>query len=313
MKTDRHKSLGSCLKRAMPFLSAVMLIVLSLTGCEEFSEWEVRVSNGRPIQEATPRPGMGTGPSLADYFNEGIEEAKENGLYHETDYSDIRPGNGIGNPGANGSGQLMYDSPELSGYLSHLEYDGEPYVTVNDGVPYFTAEELAMTDAFEYYSELDDLGRVQYAFALLDESLMPEDGEERGDISSVKPTGWVQAKYDFINNGGWLYNRCHLIAWSLAGENANKNNLMTGTRYFNVSGMLPFEMEVLGYLDSNPGSHVLYRATPVFDGDELLARGLLLEAYSTDDGGEVCTCVYIFNVQPEVIIDYATGGSHAAE
>ena len=204
----------------------------------------------------------------------------------------------------------MFD--DIMEYLTELEYEGDPYVYINDDIPYFTDKDLKLTYAFEEYSNLDDLGRTGQAFASLNESLMPK-GEERGDISSVKPTGWVQNKYDSISDGGWLYNRCHLIAWSLAGENDNKLNLMTGTRYFNVEGMLPFEMQALEYIGENPDNHLLYRATPVYDDDDLLAKGLLLEAYSIEDEGELQFCVFLFNVQPGISIDYSTGDNFMVE
>lgn len=143
----------------------------------------------------------------------------------------------------------------------------------------------------------------------MNKSLIPPYKEEREDISSIKPTGWVQEKYDSIGNGGWLYNRCHLIAWSLAGENDNERNLMTGTRYFNVEGMLPFETQVLDYIDDNPENHILYRATPIYEDEGLLAKGLLLEAYSIEDDGKLSFCVYLFNVQPGIDIDYQTGNN----
>lgn len=214
--------------------------------------------------------------------------------------------------GAIPAGNAPYEGSCSLEYLADLEYGGRPYTVINDNVPYFTNEDLILTDAFESYSSLDVLGRAQQAFASLDESLMPAEGEERGDISSIKPAGWQQAEYGFIG-GGWLYNRCHLIAWALAGENDNEKNLMTGTRYFNVEGMLPFEMQVLEYVDKNPDNHVLYRATPVYDGDGLLAKGLLLEAHSIEDGGELEFCAFLYNVQPGVAIDYRTGKNRAAE
>ena len=143
---------------------------------------------------------------------------------------------------------------------------------------------------------------------------MPQDDEERGDISSVYPTGWEQAKYDSIDNGGWLYNRCHLIAYCLAAENANEKNLITGTRYLNIEGMWELEETVKYYLEENPDNHVLYRVTPMFEGDNLLASGVLIEAYSLEDEGDgVCFCCYCYNVQPGVEINYATGESVATE
>ena len=197
------------------------------------------------------------------------------------------------------------------------DYDESPYVAINaddahaDGVPSFTEEELerAQEGTFEDYSELDSLGRCGAALACVGEETMPT--EERGDISDVYPTGWNQEEYDFVD-GGVLYNRCHLVAFSLAGENDNELNLITGTRYLNVEGMLPFEEQILDYIEET-GNHVLYRVTPIFEEDELLARGVHLEAWSVEDDGEgVCFNVYCYNVQPGVSIDYATGENEAA-
>lgn len=188
------------------------------------------------------------------------------------------------------------------------EYSGEPYTVINDNVPYFTADDLT-AESFETYSDLDDLGRCGVAYACIGQDIMPQ--EKRGDISSVKPTGWVQNKYDFVD-GKSLYNRCHLIGFQLAGENANPLNLITGTRYLNVTGMLPFENMVADYVKETNG-HVLYRVTPIFDDDELVCRGVLMEAESVEDTGDsVEYNVYIYNVQPGVKIDYATGDNWAA-
>lgn len=188
------------------------------------------------------------------------------------------------------------------------EYSGKAYCEVNDNVPYFSDDEL-VTEAFENYSELDSLGRCGVAYANICKELMPT--KERGEIGMVKPSGWHTVKYSDRIDGNYLYNRCHLIAYQLAGENANEKNLITGTRYLNVTGMLPFENEVADYVEST-GNHVLYRVTPVFDGDNLVASGVLMEAESVDDkGAGVCFNVYVYNVQPGVVIDYATGDSEA--
>ena len=188
------------------------------------------------------------------------------------------------------------------------EFSDSPYVTINDNVPYFTEDELT-TDAFETYSELDDLGRCGVAYANVCQELMPT--EDRGEIGQVKPTGWHTVKYDFVS-GKYLYNRCHLLGYQLTGENANEQNLITGTRYLNVEGMLPFENMVADYVQETD-NHVLYRVTPIFEGDELVARGVLMEALSVEDDGEgICFNVYCYNNQPGVIIDYATGESQAA-
>ena len=186
-------------------------------------------------------------------------------------------------------------------------YSGTPYTEVNGNQPYFTEEELT-TQSFETYSELDSLGRCGVAYANVGQDLMPT--EPRGEIGAVKPTGWHLVKYDNVD-GKYLYNRCHLIAYMLAAENANPQNLITGTRYLNVHGMLPFETKVCDYV-KNTGNHVLYRVTPIFDGDNLLADGVLMEAYSVEDAGEgISFCVFAYNVQPGIGIDYATGDNWA--
>ncbi len=188
------------------------------------------------------------------------------------------------------------------------EYSGEPYVAVNDNVPQFLETDLS-TDSYEYYSDLDSLGRCGVVYACIGTDLMPT--EERGSIGSVKPTGWHTVKYDVVD-GNYLYNRCHLIGYQLSGENANTKNLITGTRYLNVDGMLPFENMVADYVLETE-NHVMYRVTPIFDGDNLLASGVQIEAESVEDNGEgILFNVYCYNVQPGVEIDYATGDSQLA-
>ena len=189
------------------------------------------------------------------------------------------------------------------------DYSGSPYVAINDNQPSFTEEDYT-TEAFEEYSELDSLGRCGVTYACVGVEIMPT--EKRGDIGMVKPTGWVTAKYDFVD-GKYLYNRCHLIGFQLTGENANTSNLITGTRYMNTQGMLPFENMIADYVKETE-NHVLYRVTPIFDGDNLVASGVQMEARSVEDDGEgVCFNVYCYNVQPGVEIDYATGKSRLDE
>ena len=188
-------------------------------------------------------------------------------------------------------------------------YAGDPYVTINDNVPQFLETDLA-TSSYEYYSDLDDLGRCGVVYACIGTDLMPT--EERGNIGSVKPSGWHTVKYDIVD-GKYLYNRCHLIGYQLSGENANVNNLITGTRYLNAEGMLPFENMVADYVKET-GNHVLYRVAPVFEGNNLVASGVQIEAQSVEDQGEgILFNVYCYNVQPGVTIDYATGDSALAE
>ncbi len=186
-------------------------------------------------------------------------------------------------------------------------YSGSPYVYINDNVPNFISAELT-TKGYEKYGTRDSLGRVTTAVASLGKETMPSADEERGSISSIKPTGWMQKEYDNVN-GKYLYNRCHLIGWQLSAENANRDNLITGTKYFNVNGMLPFENIVADYIDET-GNHVAYRVTPIFDGDNLLCNGVQIEAYSVEDRGDgIEFNVFVYNVQPDIEIDYATGNS----
>ena len=204
-----------------------------------------------------------------------------------------------GNSGAAASVSAQTD-------MASFAYDGKPYVVINDNDPDFTDADMTTT-SFESYGELDGLGRCTTAFANIGKDLMP--AEKRGSIGEVKPTGWQTAKYDNVD-GKYLYNRCHLIGYQLTGENANAKNLITGTRYLNVDGMLPFENMVADYIKET-GNHVLYRVTPVFSGDNLVASGVHIEAESVEDNGDgVLFNVYCFNAQPGIAIDYATGDSH---
>ena len=188
--------------------------------------------------------------------------------------------------------------------LSNIpEYTNKIYIEINNNIPYFEGSEHT-TKAFENYSQLDNLKRCGVAYANICKEIMPT--EKRGDISNVKPTGWKQAKYD----GKFLYNRCHLIGYQLAGENANELNLITGTNYFNVEGMLPFENKVAEYIEKNNNNHVLYRVTPDFKGDNKVASGVEMEAYSVEDNGRgISFNVYVYNVQPGITINYQTGES----
>lgn len=187
---------------------------------------------------------------------------------------------------------------------------GEPYVILNDNMPCFTADDLSLSP-FKYFSELDDLGRCGPAYANICRELIPD--EPRGEIGMIQPSGWHTARYDDLIEDRYLYNRCHLIGYQLSGENANPLNLITGTRYMNTEGMLGFENEVSDFVQKT-GYHVLYRSTPVFDGSDLVASGVHLEAYSVEDLGQgVCFNVFVYNVQPGIEIDYATGESRRAD
>lgn len=189
------------------------------------------------------------------------------------------------------------------------EYSGEPYTAVNDNVPFFDRTDLP-TESFEYYSDLDELGRCRTACANVGTDIMPV--KEREGIGQVKPSGWHTVKYENVD-GNYLYNRCHLIGYQLSAENANEKNLITGTRYLNVSGMLPFENMVADYVKETE-NHVLYRVTPVFENDDLVARGVLMEGWSVEDDGDgICFNVFAYNVQPDILIDYASGESRQGE
>lgn len=189
-------------------------------------------------------------------------------------------------------------------------YSGKPYVIVNDNKPFFADSDLT-ADSYEYYSPLDSLGRCGVVCACIGKDLMPT--EERGLIGQVRPSGWHTVKYNGLVDGNYLYNRCHLIGYQLTGENSNERNLITGTRYLNVQGMLPFENMTAWYI-RDTGKHVLYRVTPLYDGENLVASGVLMEAKSVEDDGEgILFNVFCYNVQPGIVIDYATGDSHLAE
>ena len=203
-------------------------------------------------------------------------------------------------------GSTEVQSTAVADDMASLVYQGEPYVVINDNNPDFIEADMT-TASFESYGELDGLGRCTTAYANIGKDLMPT--EKRGSIGEVKPTGWQTAKYDNVD-GKYLYNRCHLIGYQLTGENANAKNLITGTRYLNVDGMLPFENMVADYIKET-NNHVLYRVTPVFSGDNLVASGVHMEAESVEDNGDgILFNVYCFNAQPGIAIDYATGDSH---
>lgn len=209
------------------------------------------------------------------------------------------------------------DTPAPSSHITSSQllseevpaYTGQPSVEVDDDKPSFSDEELSYArenEGFESFSELDDLGRCGSVTVCVGPETMPQEGEERGSIGMIKPSGWQTSKYNFVD-GSYLYNRCHLVGWQLSGENANERNLVTGTRSMNVEGMLSYEDEVASYVDQT-GNHVLYRATPIFEGDELVCRGVQIEAYSLeDDGAGISFNVFCYNVEPGVGIDYATG------
>lgn len=210
------------------------------------------------------------------------------------------------------SGNINYttsNSNVISTTIENIpEYTGTPYVEINNNIPSFDESDY-VSKPFETYSNLDSLGRCGIAYANICKEVMPSKTDQRESISRIKPSGWQTAVYDIVD-GKYLYNRCHLIGYQLAGENANEKNLITGTRYMNVDGMLLFENKVADYMEKYQNNHVLYRVTPIFENENLVASGVQIEAYSIEDNGSgVCFNVYVYNVQPGITIDYSTGNS----
>lgn len=276
-------------RRGMLWLLCLCLSLLTAGGCLEA---ETSDAENAPVSE------------------EAGEESSENTVL--TSYEE-EESVGEDSPSESGSeeerytGTVLSDDAEVCETIEDVpDYSGTPYVVIHANQPEFTEEELLSEESYESYSELDELGRCGSAMACIGQDLMPE--EERGSIGQIKPSGWHTVKYDCVD-GLYLYNRCHLIAYMLSGENANEENLITGTRYLNTEGMLPFEELVAEYVEET-GYHVLYRVTPIFEGENLVASGVQMEAESIEDGGEgICFNVYVYNVQPYVEIDYATGDS----
>ena len=233
--------------------------------------------------------------SEAAGLTEAIDEGSESNKQEETTSPSSKPS-------SVGSGSATPVKPASVG-----AYAGTAYVVINNNQPNFSETELTTT-GYEKYSDLDSLGRCGVALASCGRDTMPGANETRGRIRSIKPSGWIQAKYNGIS-GGYLWNRCHLIGWQLSAETANRKNLITGTRYMNIEGMLPFENMVADYIKET-NHHVAYRVTPIFEGNNLVCSGVQIEAYSVEDNGEgICFNVYCYNVQPGITIDYATGNS----
>ena len=270
-------------------LCAVMINVLF--GCT-FSDGE---DSGRAIEEVEERTKETTTESTTERkITESITESttEERTTGSTTEKTD-------------------YENSAISSASDIPEYSGDAYVVLNNNIPSFTDEEKKRTDAFEEYSSLDSKGRCGVAFANICKELMPT--EKRGEIGGIRPSGWHTIKYPDLIEDNYLYNRSHLIAYSLAGENANEKNLITGTRYLNQETMQIFELKVLDYVRAHD-VHVLYRVTPVFEGDNLLAKGVQMEAWSVEDGGkDICFNVFCYNIQPGIDIDYATGDSKPSE
>ncbi len=266
--------------RILATLAVLFVIVFSFAGC---MDWSVFLESWESSQSSLDESGS-------------VTETTENSFVSETSVTTERTTATPQTRPVSVEGFSLDDVPKWS---------GKPYVEVHGNQPYFSKEEMT-TESFEYYSLLDSLERCGYAYACLGRDLMPN--EPRGNIGMIKPSGWHTVKYEFID-GKYLYNRCHLIAFALAGENANRQNLITGTRTMNTKGMLPFEDMVRDYI-METDNHVLYRVTPIFESDNLLASGVLMEGYSVEDEGDgVCFAVYCYNEEPQVQIDHLTGDS----
>ena len=264
-------------KRAILLISVLLAICLLFSGCV------IDSSNPQGTEPSQITSSTSTPDSLENNESSNISTSSDNKDNTSQTQSDSKP--------------VSLDSIPA--------YSGKAYVNINNGNPGFSKTELT-TKSYEYYSPLDKLGRCGVVHASVGRDIMPT--EERGSIGMVKPTGWHTVKYDCVD-GKYLYNRCHLIGFQLTGENANEENLITGTRYMNVTGMLPFENMVADYVKET-GNHVMYRVTPLFKGNNLLAHGVQMEAYSVEDDGDgICFNVFVYNVQPEITIDYATGES----
>lgn len=274
------------MKQGLKFLAAVLSLILFMTGCsmDESVSSLAESSSSVSIEVSTPTPAPTESPT---------PEPTATPIPTPTPTSSPTPA----------------PTPVAVDVASIPAYSGSAYTEVNSNIPYFSEDDYTTT-SFETYSDLDSLGRCVLAYACIGEDIMPT--EKRGEIGQVKPSGWQTVRYDGLVDGNYLYNRCHLIGYQLSGENANEQNLITGTRYLNIEGMLPFENMVADYVKETK-NHVLYRVTPIFDGDNLLASGVLMEGYSVEDeGAGVSFCVYAYNVQPGVTINYANGESELA-
>lgn len=275
------------IKIFLKYMIACLLIALSLAGC----------ATGQNTANDTTAVVIETQVDTQNVDVQDVVDAENTVATDNTD-SDAQSGKGL---------QRTIQSDESVTLADIPDYDGIPYIRLQNNIPDFTEEEKMSTEAFERYSDLDSLGRCGQAYANICLELQPT--EPRGEIGNVRPSGWHTVKYNAVIDGNYLYNRCHLIAYCLAGENANEKNLITGTRYLNIEGMLPFEQKVDAYVKET-GNHVLYRVTPVFDGDNLVAFGVEMEGWSVeDDGAGICFHVYCYNVQPGIEIDYADGAS----
>ncbi|MGN0526463.1 MAG: DNA/RNA non-specific endonuclease [Acutalibacteraceae bacterium] len=287
------------MKRVHSVLLAVALLLSVLfSGCANEAEINGTTQGAGQLTELSAE-ASGNSSEDAGNFADGNEEGNtsERDTASSKEKSDSEK-----------SDTLKTDSTGQSFKLSDVgDYSGSPFAAVNSNNPYFTNAEIT-SKAYESYSSLDSLGRCGTATACLGKETMPGANEKRGSISNIKPSGWKQAKYDCVS-GKYLYNRSHLIGWQLSAENDNVKNLITGTKYFNVNGMLPFENMVADYIKET-NNHVMYRVTPIYKGSNLVCNGVLIEAYSVEDYGDgISFCVFCYNVQPGVDINYADGSS----
>lgn len=267
---------------------------------------------GSPMSETPDNPDSG-GTSYSENLNDtsGTSSTPDNNTTRSTsstdDTSSVTTEDNATSSTASKPSSIGGGTAKPVDLSSIPAYSGTAYVTINNNKPSFSSAELT-TKGYEKYSPLDNLNRCGVAIASCGKEIMPGANEERGSISSIKPSGWNQAKYEGIS-GGWLWNRCHLIGWQLSAENANRENLITGTRYMNINGMLPFENMVADYIRET-GNHVAYRITPIYKGNNLVCSGVQMEAYSIEDNGDgIEFNVYCYNVQPGINIDYADGSS----
>lgn len=271
---------------------------LTMTSCGDLTSESQKTESSEKAGSADSGQSSSSETSNQDNSQTGDSgSASSDGSGNSDQSSDASSNAGAANAGNTASAVDLSSIPA---------YNGTPYISINNNVPAFSDADKARTDAFESYSDLDGLGRCGVAYANVCKEIMPT--AKRGAIGAVRPSGWHTVKYDIVD-GKYLYNRCHLIGYQLSGENANAKNLITGTRYLNTEGMLPFENMVADYVKET-GHHVLYRVTPIFQDNNLVASGVQMEAWSVEDqGAGICFNVYCYNVQPGITIDYASGAS----
>lgn len=305
------------MKRVEQFALSLLLVLTLLTGCgsnisDKAPNWTENAQQSSEVYDSSSndRDAAASGEIPIESNSGSLSAPTSDSTQDDSALEALSPSVSSGISSQTQSAQYIADDYTSTFSLKSVPaYSGNAYVALNNNSPYFDVEQLTAVSV-EYYSPLDSLERCGMTYACVGQDLMPT--EERGSIGMVKPTGWHTVKYDCVD-GGYLYNRCHLIGYQLSGENANTQNLITGTRYLNIQGMLPFENMIADYVKETD-NHVAYRVTPIFNGDNLLADGVLMEGYSIEDDGDgVCFCVFAYNVQPGVTIEYATGESSLVE